>query len=61
MNRIREYAKNVGFNVVGNLKRMPNTNLATGESVPWWIDEANNEYIIDNGRICIITADGGII
>lgn len=61
MNRIREYAKKVGFNIVGNLKQMPNTNFVTGESTPWWIDEANNEYIINNGRICITTANGGII
>ncbi len=61
----REYAKLNGFEVVGKLKRMPNKHYGMDDrhSYPWWIDEAGNEYLIDNKaeQFCIITADGGVI
>ena len=61
----REYAKSIGFEVVGKLKRMPNKHYGMDDkhSYPWYIDEAKNEYLMDdNGRACscIVEADGRI-
>ena len=56
---VREYAKSVGFEVVGKLRRMKAV-----RNQKWYIDEADNEYWLDNvGKncICIVTADGGVI
>ena len=63
---IRQYAKIVGFEVVGKLKRLPDVYYGMDDKhhYPLWIDEAGNEYCGSNGRCdcyCIITADGGII
>lgn len=63
---IREYAKNIGFEVVGKLKRLPDVHYGMGNSnnYPLWIDEAGNEYCgsySKNDSYCIITADGGVI
>ena len=61
----REYAKSVGHTVVGKLKRMPNKHYGMDDkhSYPWWVDEAGNEYLIDNKseQFCIIKADGGVV
>ena len=63
---IREYAKNIGFEVVGKLKRLPDVHYGMGNSKKKKkrIDEAGNEYCgsysKDDGY-CIITADGGVI
>lgn len=63
---IREYAKNIGFEVVGKLKRLPDVHYGMGNSnnYPLWIDEAWNEYCGSYSKddsYCIITADGGVI
>ena len=63
---IREYAKNIGFEVVGKLKRLPDVHYGMGNSnnYPLWIDEAGNEYCGSYSKddsCCIITADGGVI
>ena len=61
----REYAKAVGHEVVGKLKRMPKQHygMDNKHSYPVLIDEAGNKYLIDNKaeQFCIITAKGGII
>ena len=56
---VREFAKSVGFEVVGKLKHMKAV-----RNQKWYIDEAGNEYWLDNAGkncICIVTADGGVI
>lgn len=59
---IREYAESIGFEVVGNLKRLKDASDGHGKSYPLWIDEAGNEYWGSGSEgICIITADGGVI
>lgn len=63
---IREYAKSIGFDVVGKLKRLPDVTegLDNENTYPLWIDEAGNEYCgsyEEPGAYCIITADGGVI
>ena len=66
---IKEYAKSVGVEVVGNLKKKvvekQRYNTATGNFEPekeiYWIDEAGNEFIKNKKGICIITADGDVI
>lgn len=61
----REYAKSRGFEVIGKLKRMPDKSYGMDDKrhYPWWVDEAGNEYLMDNkaGQFCIITADGGVL
>lgn len=59
---VREYAKSVGFEVVGKLKRMKKNKRNGPAHYRYYIDEAGNEYWksrIDG--ICIVTADGGVI
>lgn len=63
---VREYAKSVGFEVVGKLKRLPDVHFGMDDrrKYPVWIDEAGNEYCgsyAKGGCYCIITADGGVI
>ncbi len=62
---VRDYAKAVGFTVVGKLKRMPDKyyGMDNKHHYPWYIDEAGNEYLIDNksDQHCIITAEGHVI
>lgn len=63
---VREYAKSVGFEVVGKLKRLPDVHYGMDDKhrYPLWIDEAGNEYCGSHGKCdcyCIITADGGVI
>ena len=62
----REYAKSVGFEVVGKLKRLPDVHygMDNKRKYPLWIDEAGNEYCgsyAKDGCYCIITSDGGVI
>ena len=59
MTNIKKYAKSVGFEVIGKLKRVADIDINTR----CYIDEAENEYILNlnNGKICIITNDGGVI
>ena len=42
---VREYAKSVGFTVVGKLRRMPDVHYGMDDNrkYPVWIDEAGNE------------------
>lgn len=63
---VREYAKSVGFEVVGKLKRLPDASYGREgkEHSPLWVDEAGTEYwgsSRENDGYCIITADGGVI
>lgn len=66
---VREYAKAVGFEVVGRLRRLPDVyyGMDNRHHYPLWIDEAGNEYCGNyhphhpNDGYCIITADGGVI
>lgn len=66
---IREYAKAVGFEVVGRLRRLPDVYYGMDDKhhYPLWIDDAGNEYCGSyhpnhpNDGYCIITADGGVI
>ena len=62
---VREYAKSIGFEVVGKLKRLPDIYYSIGNKhhYPLWIDEAGNEYCggHKSGCYCIITADGGVL
>ena len=60
---IREYAKIVGFEIVGKLTRFPKgeTYGIDNRKQRAYIDEAGNEYYSDKDCFCIVTADGGII
>lgn len=64
---IRDYAKSVGFEVVGKLKRLPDAHygIDNEHTYPLWIDEAGNQYCGSyakkGGLYCIITADGAVI
>lgn len=63
---VREYAKSVGFEIAGKLKRLPDVYYGMDDShhYPLWVDEAGNEYrgsYSRDGCYCIITADGGVI
>lgn len=63
---VREYAKSVGFTVVGNLRRMPDVHYGMDDNrkYPVWIDEDGNEYCgsySKDGCFCIITSDGNVI
>ena len=42
---VREYAKSVGFEIAGKLKRLPDVYYGMDDShhYPLWIDEAGNE------------------
>lgn len=69
MNKVREYAKEVGFEVKGKLTRYPeyeyHMDLYTGKKVHsgyiCYIDEAGNEYNVSKKGVCIVDADGGVI
>ncbi len=62
---VREFAKSKGFTVVGKLRRMPDKYYGMdNRHYPWYMDEANNEYLMDDDGVscgCIVTADGGVI
>lgn len=68
---IRQYAKSINFPIVGKLSRRINSRIgwdnvhdhATVENIPYWIDEAGNEFMRGESREnwIIITADGGVI
>lgn len=61
---IRQYAKRVGFRIVGKLCRRSTT---VQSAIPvreiYWTDEAGNEYYRspDGESCCIVTAEGGVI
>lgn len=55
---IRDYAKSVGFEVVGELKRIKDNYYGIGNNhYPVWIDDAGNKYC----KYCITTKDGKVI
>lgn len=60
---IRQYAKRVGFKIVGKLRPMSTTYKPRGQRETFWLDEAGNEYYRshDGKSACIITAEGGVI
>lgn len=62
---IRGYAKAVGFEIVGKLRRIPDVHYGICDyHYPVWIDEAGNKFCGSyntGGCYCIITADGRII
>lgn len=57
---IREFAKSVGFDISGKLKRKPDECL-NGIKYQVWVDEAGNEYAKCEKGYCIVTNDGGVI
>lgn len=61
--KIRQYAKEVGFKIVGKLTRFPKgeTYGIDNRKQRAYIDEAGNEYYSDKGGCCIVTVDGAII
>lgn len=61
--KVREYAKIVGFQIVGKLSRFPQgeTYGIDNRKQRAYIDEAGNEYYMDKGCACIVTADGAVI
>ena len=61
--KIRDYAKAVGFQIVGKLTRFHKgeTYGADNRKQKAYIDEAGNEYYMDKHSACIVTADGRII
>lgn len=67
--KIRDYAKFVGFEIIGKLTRRPSweyiKDISTGEEYHsgrrHYSDEAGNEYITGRGECCIVTADGSTI
>lgn len=66
---IREYAKSVGFQIVGKLTRRPEWEYTldgfTGETkhsgCKHYSDDCGNEYVTGGGSVCIVTADGDVI
>ena len=68
---IRQYAKSINFPIVGKLSRRVKSRIswnivhdhATVENIPYWIDEAGNEFMRgDSGENwTIVTAEGGVI
>lgn len=60
---IREYAKTVGFEIVGKLTRFPKgeTYGVDNRKQRAYIDEAGNEYYMSKSCACIVTTDGRII
>lgn len=66
---IREYAKSVGFEIVGKLTRRPEWEYTrddfTGEKkhsgCKHYSDEGGNEYISGKSGVCIVTADDAVI
>ena len=55
---IREYAKANGHEIVGKLTRHSEFE---DTDCRFYLDEANNEYMIGSGSVCIVTADGAVI
>ena len=60
---IRQYAKRVGFRIVGKLRRRSTEHKPKLQREIFWIDEAGNEYYRapDGESCCIVTAEGGVI
>lgn len=60
---IRQYAKSVGFRIVGKLRPIYPPHKPKQKREIFWTDEAGNEYYRAPGgeSCCIVTADGGVI
>ena len=58
---IPQYAKSVGFHIVGKLTRVV-ANKNDVKKLPLWVDEAGNEFM-GNARdgFCIVTTEGNVI
>lgn len=54
---IRQYAKEVGFEIVGKLTLIKNSD----NRYRIYMDEAGNEFVVDKRGIGIVTADGAVI
>lgn len=67
--KIREYAKKVGFEVVGKLTRRPEWEYETDwfdgskrhSGVKSYSDDGGNVYHVGKNRVTIVTADDCII
>lgn len=59
MSTIREQAKNIGFQIVGNLARHTEMEIFKREMV--YMDDDNNQYLLRRGILTIVTADGCVI
>ena len=59
MKTIRDYAKEVGFEIVGKLTRTPEAEMSDKHRA--YVDQAGNEYYKSGNSICITTADGAVI
>lgn len=65
----REYAKAVGFGIIGKLTKKVITHKKydvkkddfVEEKITFWIDEGGNEFHKDKNGWAIITVDGGCI
>lgn len=65
----REYAKKVGVEVVGNLKKTVVTHekydikkdALIEEKIAFYVDEVGNEFHKEKNGWVIITTDGGVI
>ena len=60
---IRQYAKSVGFKIVGKLRRISSACKPLWKREIFWIDDAGNEYYRspDGESCCIVTVEGGVI
>jgi len=60
---IRQYAKRVGFEIVGKLRPMSASYKPEKMHEVFWTDEAGNEYYRshDGKSACIVTAEGAVI
>lgn len=56
---IRQYAKLVGHEIIGNLKRR--CDWESSDNVKAYQDDAMNEYYISSTGVTIVTVDGGVI
>lgn len=67
--KIRDYAKEVGFEIAGKLTRHPEWEYTADDfsgkkkhsGCRHYSDEDGNEYIVGKKGMCIVTADGGVI
>lgn len=60
---VREYAKAVGFQIVGKLTRYPQgeTYGVDNRKQRAFVDEAGNQYYASKSCYCIVTISGKII
>ena len=69
MKSIRNYAKQVGHEVIGNLTRNPDKEYFMDSfdgskkhcGSKFYMDEAGNEYWVSKTGVCIVDAHGAVI